>query len=130
MIGTSVHPLWAQRVMEITEGRGVDHIFETIGGESYQHSLDCAAMGARITTIGFLASTRFSLPIIPLMLRRVVIQGLSVGHRRAFEDMIAAIEANHLEPVIDGVYPWQQVPAAFDHLERGPFGKVVVSIHP
>jgi NADPH:quinone reductase-like Zn-dependent oxidoreductase len=70
------------------------------------------------------------LSMIPLSQRRIVIQGLSVGHRRAFEDMIAAIEINGLKPVIDRVYDWKDVPAAFDHLERGAFGKIVVSINP
>jgi NADPH:quinone reductase-like Zn-dependent oxidoreductase len=129
-IDTREYPNWAERVRKITKGRGVDHIFETIGGESYKKSLDAAAMGARITTIGFLESNEFTLPIVPMIVRRVVIQGLSVGHRRAFEEMIAAIEVNGLKPVIDKVYDWKDVPAAFDHLEQGAFGKIVVSVNP
>lgn len=129
-IDTSEHPNWAERVRELTRGRGADHIFETIGGDSYRKSLDAAAMGARITTVGFLESNEFTLPIVPMIVRRAVIQGLSVGHRRAFEDMIAAIEVNGLKPVIDHVYDWKDVPAAFDHLERGAFGKIVISVNP
>lgn len=87
-------------------------------------------MGARITTIGFLESTDVPLSMIPLSQRRIVIQGPSVGHRRAFEDMIEAIEINGLEPVIDRIYDWKDVPAAFQHLDRGAFGKIVVSINP
>lgn len=130
LIDTSAHPDWAARALEITAGRGVDHIFETLGGQNYLKSVEAAAMGARITTIGFLESTDVPLSMIPLSQRRIVIQGLSVGHRRAFEDMIAAIEVNGIRPVIDRVYDWNDVPAAFDHLERGAFGKIVVSIDP
>jgi NADPH:quinone reductase-like Zn-dependent oxidoreductase len=130
VIDTSVYPDWPARVMEITQGLGVDHIFETIGGDSYNKSLEAAAMGARISTIGFLGDVTFTLPIIPIMLRRVIIQGLSVGHRRSFDDMVAAIEANPIRPVIDRVYGWTEVPEAFDHLARGAFGKIVVSINP
>jgi NADPH:quinone reductase-like Zn-dependent oxidoreductase len=130
VIDTSEHPDWSVRAMEITEGRGVDHIFETIGGESYRRSVAAAAMGARITTIGFLESSEFTLPIVQLIVRRIVIQGLSVGHRRALEDMIAAIEINGTRPVIDRIYSWKDVPAAFDHLDRGAFGKIVISINP
>jgi NADPH:quinone reductase-like Zn-dependent oxidoreductase len=110
--------------------RGVDHIFETIGGESYRKSLDASAMGARITTIGFLESIEFSLPIVPVIVRRIVIQGLSVGHHRSFEDMLEAIEINGLKPVIDRVYDWKHAPAAFDHLARGAFGKILISVNP
>ncbi len=130
VIDTSVHPDWSARAMEITGGLGVDHIFETIGGESYNKSVEASAMGARISTIGFLGGLDFTLPIIPLMLRRIIIQGLSVGHRRSFEDMVSAIEVNRIQPVIDHVYDWADVPAAFDHLDRGAFGKIVVAINP
>jgi len=130
VIDTREDPHWAARVLEITAGRGVDHIFETVGGESYRKSVEAAAMDARITTIGFLGSIEFALPIIPLMVRRIVIQGLSVGHRRAFEDMLAAIEVNRLAPVIDQIYDWKEVHAAFDHLARGAFGKIVISVNP
>ena len=54
---------------------------------------------------------------------RIVVQGLSIGHRRAFERMNQAIEAL----VIDKVYGFDQVPQAFEHLEKGPFGKVVIA---
>jgi NADPH:quinone reductase-like Zn-dependent oxidoreductase len=130
VINTGENPEWEKRVKEITKGRGVDHTFETIGSESYRKSLAAAAMGARITTVGFLESNEFTLPIVPMIVRRVIIQGLSVGHRRAFEDMIAAIEVNGLKPVIDRVYDWKDAPAAFDHLERGAFGKIVISVNP
>jgi len=30
--------------------------------------------------------------------------------------------------VIDAVYPFEEAPRAFEHLGRGPFGKVVVSV--
>jgi NADPH:quinone reductase-like Zn-dependent oxidoreductase len=130
VVDTSRHPEWASQVLELTGGRGVDHIFEAVGGDSYRQSVAAAAMGARISTIGFLGDTEFTVPIGRLIVRRIVIQGLSVGHRRSFEDMIAAIDLNGLKPVIDRVYDWKDVPAAFGHLERGPFGKVVVSINP
>ncbi|WP_239143097.1 NAD(P)-dependent alcohol dehydrogenase [Variovorax sp. WS11] len=130
VIDTSKHPDWAARVMQMTEGRGVDHIFETLGGRNYQQSVAAAAMGARISTIGFLEAGDLALPLSPLMLRRIVIQGISVGHRRAFERMISAIEEARMKPVIDRVYDWKDVPAAFDHLDRGAFGKIVVSINP
>jgi NADPH:quinone reductase-like Zn-dependent oxidoreductase len=130
VIDTSAYPQWGARALGITSGHGVDHIFETLGGQNYQQSIDAAAMGARITTIGFLQSTDVPLSMIPLSQRRIVIQGLSVGHRHAFEDMIAAIEVNGVKPVIDRVYEWRDAPAAFEHLERGAFGKVVISINP
>ena len=63
-----------------------------------------------------------------LMLRRAIIQGISVGHRSAFEAMNLAVERHKIKPVIDRTYLFDEAPAAFAHLERGPFGKVVISL--
>jgi NADPH:quinone reductase-like Zn-dependent oxidoreductase len=57
-----------------------------------------------------------------------VVQGISVGHRRALEDMVRAIDATHMQPVIDTTYGFAEVPAAFEQLARWAFGKVVVAI--
>lgn len=42
--------------------------------------------------------------------------------------MNRAVDAHGIKPVIDKVYAFENVRAAFDHLERGPFGKVVVRL--
>ena len=63
-----------------------------------------------------------------MMLKRGIIQGISVGHGRAFEDMNRAFDEHGIKPVIEKVYAFGDVRAAFDHLERGPFGKVVVRL--
>jgi NADPH:quinone reductase-like Zn-dependent oxidoreductase len=52
-----------------------------------------------------------------------------VGSRRHFEDLLRALDVLRLHPVIDAVYRFSEVPAAFEHLTRGPFGKVVVDVH-
>ncbi len=62
------------------------------------------------------------------MLKRAIIQGISVGHRRAFEDMNLAIDKHAIKPVIDKIYAFDNALAAFEHLEHGPFGKVVIRL--
>jgi NADPH:quinone reductase-like Zn-dependent oxidoreductase len=51
-----------------------------------------------------------------------------VGHKRAFENMNRAVDQYEIKPVIDQVYEFADVHAAFAHLEKGPFGKVVVRV--
>jgi len=58
----------------------------------------------------------------------VTVQGIGVGHRRALEDLVRAVDANALKPVIAARYGFDALPAALDHLERGAFGKVVVTL--
>ena len=127
-IDTSATSDWSRSACELTGGRGVDHILETIGGDNLIRSMDALAAGGRIALIGFLNGQTLQLPAVPMMLKRSILQGISVGHRRAFETMNRAIDHHHIKPVIDTVYPIQDALSAFDHLERGPFGKVVIRL--
>lgn len=125
-IDTRANPDWSAGALDLTDGRGVDHVLELIGGDNISQSAAALASGGRIAQIGFLKGSEIVLSAVPMMLKRAVIQGISVGHRRAFEVMNLAIDEHGLKPVIERVYGFKDVRAAFDHLERGPFGKVVV----
>jgi NADPH:quinone reductase-like Zn-dependent oxidoreductase len=65
---------------------------------------------------------------MPMLGSRASIVGISVGPRRALEDLVRAVDQHYIKPVIDAVYSFSQVPNAFAHLKRGPFGKVVVKV--
>ena len=46
-----------------------------------------------------------------------------------FEQLVAAIDANGIKPVIDKVFPFDQAKDAFRHQASGDFiGKVVISL--
>ncbi|MBZ9725699.1 zinc-binding dehydrogenase [Mesorhizobium sp. CO1-1-7] len=51
----------------------------------------------------------------------------SIPERRAFERMNQAIEALAIKPVVDRVFGFDEVLRAFEHLEKGPFGKIVIA---
>jgi len=127
-LDTSVHPDWSERLLSLTNGYGADHILETLGGPSMAQSVAAIASGGQISLIGFLAGFEMQQSIVPLILTRSVTRGISVGHRRAFTDMVRAIEANHMRPVIEKVYGFDEVPAAFKHMAKGPFGKIVIDL--
>ncbi|KVE40021.1 zinc-dependent alcohol dehydrogenase family protein [Burkholderia sp. TSV86] len=127
-IDTQATPDWADAVQKLTDGNGVHHVLELVGGANLEQSVAALAPAARIAQIGFLESPNITLPALALMLRRATVQGISVGHRRAFETMCEAFDRQRIKPVIEHVYSFDEVRAAFRHLERGPFGKVVISI--
>lgn len=126
VIDTRANPDWSVSALDLTDGHGVDHVLELIGGDNISQSAAALASGGRIAQIGFMKGSEIVLSAVPMMLKRAIIQGISVGHRRAFEDMNRAIDEHGIKPVIDKVYAFEDARAAFDHLERGPFGKVVV----
>ncbi|SIO49969.1 NADPH:quinone reductase [Burkholderia sp. GAS332] len=122
-------PDWDRVAREMTGGRGVDHVFELAGGDNLGASLRALRQGGRISLIGTLDGYSMSLPSIPSFIGRPTIQGIGVGHRRALEDLVRAVDMLGLEPVVDTVYAFDELPPALAHLERGAFGKVVVKVN-
>ncbi|MDD2743144.1 MAG: NAD(P)-dependent alcohol dehydrogenase [Rhodocyclaceae bacterium] len=118
---------WVEAVYRLTDDRGADHILETVGGAHLGQSIKAAAVGGRISVIGVLEGFEVSSPVAPLMLKGVTIQGIGVGHRRSLENLTRAIDELKIKPVIDARYEFSDLPSALKHLDRGPFGKIVVT---
>jgi len=64
-----------------------------------------------------------------LLHKQATLHGVYVGSRAHFERMNAAISAHRLQPIIDREFGFDDVPAAYRHLESGAhFGKVVIRL--
>jgi len=105
----------------------VDVVIETVGAATFDHSLKCAAPGARIVVSG---ATSGAEP--PVNLRRVFamqleILGSSMGTPQEFADLMALCVQRGVRPVIDSVFPFDRAREAFERLHSGDvFGKVVL----
>ena len=119
---------WVEEVYRLTNDQGIDHIFEIAGGPNFAQSLKAVAPQGRISVIGVLEGFDISGPVAPLLLKSPTVQGISVGHRRSLEDFVRAVDSIGLKPVIDYRYALGEASAAFDHLDRGPFGKIVIEL--
>lgn len=126
VIDTATNPAWDEQARALTEGKGVDYILEVVGGEYVQRSLNAAAVGGEVAVIGFMESITATINLGSLMLANVRLQGIGVGSRKHMADLLSFLEQHKIEPVIDTVYDFANLPGALDHLDRGPFGKVVI----
>jgi NADPH:quinone reductase-like Zn-dependent oxidoreductase len=64
-----------------------------------------------------------------VMGRRANIQGISVGSTQMFEALNRALLANGIKPMIDKVFGFDEVKAAYNHMAAGAhFGKIVVRV--
>ncbi len=79
--------------------------------------------------IGVLDGFVSEIPIFPLLTRQVTIRGIVTGPRRVFEEMNQALDKLQIHPVIDTVYRFADARAAYDHLYRGAFGKIVIRVN-
>lgn len=119
-------PKWHKKVIELTNGNGVDRVIEVGGAGTLSQSIQSAAIGGRISLIGVLSGAG-DVNTIPVLMNSIQIRGIFVGSRSMFENMNRAIELHQMKPVIDQVFPFENVKEALKHMESGShFGKIVV----
>ena len=119
---------WVASALRLTDGRGIDHILELVGGTNFARSLEAVAVGGRISFIGLLEGTEFSGSFVHLGRKGITVEGIAVGHRRAQEDLVRAIDTIKLKPVIDSRFAFSDLPGALGRLDHGPFGKIVIEV--
>lgn len=124
-INYSKQPQWGAAVREANGSRGVDVVVETAGAATLAQSLEAVGMHGFIGLIGFMSGIDASFSLVQAILKRVRLQGISVASLEEHERMVRALEATALEPVIDRVFGFDDIPAAFEHLIAGKhFGKI------
>ena len=120
-------PEWDGRALELTGGRGIDHVVEVGGPDTLNGSLSAVRMGGAIYTIGVLTGIRGEVNTALILRKSVRVQGIYVGSRAMFEAMNRAISLNEMRPVIDRTFSFEEAPDALRHMESGAhFGKIVV----
>ena len=120
-------PDWSKPVREATGGKGADFIMEVGGGGTIQESMRAIRIGGHIAIIGVVAGAGDPFNPAALIGNSAKLQGLSVGSRDMFEAMCRAIELRRISPVVDKVFPFTEVAAAFKSMQGGEhFGKIVL----
>jgi D-arabinose 1-dehydrogenase-like Zn-dependent alcohol dehydrogenase len=72
-------------------------------------------------------TARISIPAV--MVKNLRLQGVSVGSRGDMEELLAYVENHRISPIIDARYSFDALPDALDHLDHGPFGKIIVEVN-
>ena len=137
-------------VKEATDGRGVDHILDPIGGDNLAKSLSCLAEGGKLYTYGLssaaptskrsLIKAFFALRKTPkfdplrLMMRNRGVFGVHMGtwkDEKAIAEqlhrILEGVKEGHLKPVIDSVFDAKDVAKAHQHIHDAKnIGKVLL----
>lgn len=127
-INYRTHPDWEQQVLALTDGRGVDVTIDVAGGDGLNQSIRATKVAGIIAQVGFLTGQTTTLQLMPLIFRQTTIRGIAVAPRTSFDRMNPFLDQHGIKPVIDKVYAFDEAVQAFEHLARGPFGKVVIKV--
>jgi len=122
-------PDWGRLAKESTGGRGVDHVIEVGGPGTLMQSISACRTGGHIALIGVLTGFAGEVELPALFSNQIRVSGISIGSRADQEDMIRAITALHLKPVVDRRFRLEEIAAAFEYYEsRVHFGKVCLEM--
>ncbi|KPX46176.1 Alcohol dehydrogenase [Pseudomonas syringae pv. helianthi] len=120
---------WGETARKLTGGRGVDHIIDVGGPSTLQHSMTAARVAGHISVIGILSGVAGQLEFVPALVKQLRMQGVLVGSRTQQQDMIRAIDANGMRPVMDRSFPMTDIVEAFRYQETNQhFGKICLDI--
>jgi NADPH:quinone reductase-like Zn-dependent oxidoreductase len=129
------------RVMEMTDGKGVDVVLDSIGGEVTGQALKCLAPGGRLIQMGYPAGTDLTVDSITLIwsplghTAPVSIHGFNIyfqppeAYADAWATVLPLLGDGRVKPAIGATYPLERAGEATRHLvEDRPFGKVVLTM--
>ena len=116
------------RVMEITAGKGVDIVFEHVGGEVFTNSVAALAIGGRLVTCGAHGGEVTSIDIIELFRKEASVLGSYTTSMLELRQVMLLVELGKLKPVIHRALPLAEGAQAHKILaNREHFGKVVLN---
>lgn len=122
-------PQWGNVVREITNHQGVDHVIEVGGPATLEQSMTAARIGGHISVIGILTGLGGEISIVSALIKQLRLQGVLVGNRTQQQEMIKAINANNMRPVIDKVFALENIVEAFRYQETNQhFGKICLEM--
>lgn len=114
-------------VSDLTDRRGVDVVFDSVGGDVYTQGIKSLVPGGRLVTIGATTGDADSAMLPHVFWKQLEVVGATGCTRGEFDDMLGAVFDGHVRPVIDEVIGLDEIPRAHERLEnREGFGKIVV----
>jgi threonine dehydrogenase-like Zn-dependent dehydrogenase len=150
-INYSTTPQWDEKVLELTDGIGVDLVVENGGSSSLVKSLKCTRRGGIVSQVGYLGKQKsedLQDLVSTIIDRRVIlrsamfhtsgvrnanvcVRGINAGPVSDMDDLCAALEATQMQlgDIIDTVYPFDKAEEAVQSLWNGKVvGKVVIRL--
>ena len=116
-------------VKEATGGRGADVVVEHVGEATWKTSLEVAAREGRITVCGATTGVNPPAGLHRIWWKQLSILGSSMGTADDFAAVYELVASGRVRPVVDRVFPLEEIRAAHERLEAGEqLGKIVLSI--
>jgi NADPH2:quinone reductase len=135
-----------KRIKALNGGRGVDIVYDPVGGELFPEALKCVKAEGRVVIIGFASGTVPQIPANILLVKNIDVIGFNFGlylgwgltdERATYAErlstmmktLLSHIVAGELRPLESQQYPLEQFVEAFDSIvARKSTGRVVLKV--
>ncbi len=129
---------FATKVMDLTDGKGVDVILDWIGAPYFARHIEILKSRGRLVLIGLMGGSKAEIPLAPLLSKRLRLIGSVLRSRsdeekadlaRAFkQNVLPLLRTGKARPIIDHIYPVQAAEEAHRYMKEGRhFGKIVLT---
>jgi NADPH:quinone reductase-like Zn-dependent oxidoreductase len=126
-INYAQQPRFARTVRKLTDGRGVDVVFEHVGTDTWKDSMAALAIGGRLVTCGSTTGRWGQTDLWALFAKQATLLGSFSSTQDNFRTVLRLAGEGKLNPVIDSVLPLSEAAEAQRRLEaRQVFGKIVL----
>jgi NADPH:quinone reductase len=127
-------PQWTSQLKQQLQGRRVGLAIDNIGGSLFSQVIEALGKDGKVSVVGRLAGPVPQFNTASLFFRRLKIGGVAVGaytnaeSRAAWARVVALMAKAGARPLVDQVFPFEELPRAFERLAQGPMGKVLVKV--
>ena len=125
-----------QRSLDLTEGKGLQVVYDPVGGPYTEAALRATAWRGRLLIVGFAAGTIPSIPLNLALLKERALIGVywgdsvrqdPTGHARNMQQLMAWFAAGKIRPAVTEQVSLAQTPEAMQRLlDRKVLGKIVI----
>jgi NADPH:quinone reductase-like Zn-dependent oxidoreductase len=122
-----VHDDVAERVLELTGGRGVDVLVQTQGGETWRQGLDCMAWFGRVVVCSAIQGATPTEELELIWWKQLSVVGSNGGTPLDFRNVVSYLAAGTIRALVDAVYPLSAAAEAQDAFaSHRHVGKIVL----
>ena len=119
---------WDKEILEMSDNN-INVVIDGEGGDTLSKCIELINYGGRIVCYGSTSGKTGSIPMARLFWKQLKIFGSTMGSPDDFAEMIKFINENKIIPVIDKIFPLENISEAFTRMNDGKqFGKIVVSV--
>ncbi|KIY72572.1 alcohol dehydrogenase protein [Cylindrobasidium torrendii FP15055 ss-10] len=126
------NPDWYKEVLDITKGKGAEHVVDCTGMTGIHNSIKAARVGGQVHILGLLGDQQNpeqATLAAQIMFRKLTVRGIIIGPKTQCEATVRVVETTKVKPFVSKVYPFEEAKDALKFLEgHGHVGKIVITV--